>query len=95
MQREIAHTENGQLSIGMPPIVEISYFPQIARQLPTSLFKQIKPVAQGSLAALADLKSGQLDLAESAYLDDFDDPTVHLTTLTANLSASCSRAITR
>ncbi|WP_318765582.1 LysR family transcriptional regulator [Lactiplantibacillus carotarum] len=80
MQREIAHTENGQLSIGMPPIVEISYFPKIARQLPTSLFKQIKPVAQGSLAALADLKSGQLDLAVLAYLDDFDDPTVHLTT---------------
>lgn len=78
LQQEIAHNEAGQLVIGMPPIIEITYFPRVASRLPQELFKQIQPISQGSLAALAGLKNGQLDLAFLGYLDDFTDSSISL-----------------
>ncbi|ETY75560.1 LysR family transcriptional regulator [Lactiplantibacillus fabifermentans] len=76
MRIEVAHIDHDQLSIGMPPIIEIAYFPQVARQLPTSIFNQIEPVSQGSLAVLTNLKNGQLDLALLGYLDELDEPDI-------------------
>ncbi|ASG80642.1 LysR family transcriptional regulator [Lactiplantibacillus pentosus] len=80
MRQEVAHTTADQLVIGMPPIIEINYFPRVASQLPTTLFNQIQPVSQGSLAALKSLQNGQLDLVVLAYLNVFDAPTIQLTT---------------
>ncbi|WEE35248.1 LysR family transcriptional regulator [Lactiplantibacillus paraplantarum] len=80
MCQEVAHTTTDQLVIGMPPIIEINYFPRIASQLPQALFSQIQPISQGSLAALKGLKNGQLDLAVLAYLNEFTDTTIQLTT---------------
>lgn len=77
-QQEILHGEKEKLVIGMPPIIEITYLPRVASQLPSELFQQIIHVSQGSIATLNDLKNGSLDVALLGYLDELDDPSIHL-----------------
>ncbi|MFC6179943.1 LysR family transcriptional regulator [Lactiplantibacillus daowaiensis] len=74
MHLEVQHSEQQRLVIGMPPIIEITYLPRVARQLPPKIFKQLAPISQGSLAALKSLKSGQFDVAFLGYLDALAEP---------------------
>ena len=79
-QLEIAHGIENNLVIGMPPLIEITYLPQVAQQLPIEMFQQIRHISQGSLATLKDLKRGELDVALLGYLDKFDDSTIKMVT---------------
>ncbi|GEP14840.1 LysR family transcriptional regulator [Lentilactobacillus buchneri] len=71
--REIENSHRQQLVIGMPPIIETNYFPMVAKQLPVSDLNHIQTVEEGSLSALRDLKSGQLDVSFLGYVDDVTD----------------------
>ncbi|PMD72216.1 LysR family transcriptional regulator [Companilactobacillus nuruki] len=79
-QSEIAHGIENKLIIGMPPLIEITYLPKVARQLPTELFQQVMHISQGSIATLKDLKNGDLDVALLGYLDQFTDETIKMIT---------------
>lgn len=82
-QLEIAHGIENKLIIGMPPLIEITYLPKVARQLPTKLFQQILHISQGSLATLSDLKHGDLDVALLGYLDHFTEKSIKIITFDA------------
>lgn len=79
-QLEIAHGFENNLVIGMPPLIEITYLPKVAHQLPMEMFRQIKHISQGSIATLNDLKKGELDVALLGYLDKFDDSSIKMIT---------------
>lgn len=70
---EITNSQRKHLVVGMPPIIETNYFPLIAKQLPKSLLGNIETVEEGSLSALQDLKSGELDVSFLGYVDDVTD----------------------
>lgn len=73
---DIQNSQNHQLVVGMPPIIETNYFPRIAEELPANVLMAIHTVEEGSIAALKDLKSGQLDLSFLGYIEEITDPTI-------------------
>ncbi|RRK09569.1 LysR family transcriptional regulator [Lactiplantibacillus garii] len=62
--REIEATKQPRIRFGLPPIIGVHFFPQIAKHLLAwGWIKQIDVVEQGSAQLLADLAKGKLDLA--------------------------------
>ncbi|GHP13243.1 LysR family transcriptional regulator [Lentilactobacillus fungorum] len=74
--REIHNSEQQQLIVGMPPIIETNYFPTIAKQLSKTALDQLRTVEEGSLSALSDLKAGKLDVSFLGYVGEIDDPEI-------------------
>lgn len=71
--REIENSQRQHLVVGMPPIIETNYFPAVAKQLSPDDLNHIETVEEGSLSALRDLKSGQLDASFLGYVDEVVD----------------------
>ncbi|MBU9788184.1 LysR family transcriptional regulator [Lentilactobacillus sp. IMAU92037] len=73
---EIQNSHRQHLVMGMPPIIETNYFPQIAKRLPSHYLENLATVEEGSLSALKDLKYGKLDLSFLGYVGEINDPEI-------------------
>ncbi|MGQ2282974.1 LysR substrate-binding domain-containing protein [Apilactobacillus kunkeei] len=76
-KRDIANLKVKKVSIGLPPIIEIRYFPTIALYLKErKLLNSIVTYEYGSETTQVALKNGELDLALMGSNDPLKDPDI-------------------
>ncbi|WP_252904326.1 LysR family transcriptional regulator [Secundilactobacillus silagei] len=63
-QRELTEKQQGRLAMGLPPIIENTYFPQIAKRLKrVGLLNKLYTLEEGSMTTLQALQAGNIDVA--------------------------------
>lgn len=63
-QRELTERQQGRLSIGLPPIIENTYFPLIAKHLKrVGLLDKLYTLEEGSMTTLQAIQAGNIDVA--------------------------------
>ncbi|GAO99470.1 LysR family transcriptional regulator [Fructobacillus ficulneus] len=75
---EIKRNSEQSLLIGLPPIIQISYFPAIANVLSDESLAHLKTVEVGAQEAIDQLKNGEIDASFVGYLDDIDQSEFNL-----------------
>ncbi|KRL05627.1 LysR family transcriptional regulator [Liquorilactobacillus oeni] len=71
---EIEDERQKKLSLGLPPIIENNYFPQVAKNLKThGLLNKIQTLEYGSKTTLKALQTGEVDLALLGSIDPLND----------------------
>ncbi len=77
VKKEIENIRLKQLALGLPPIIENNYFPQIAQNLKNNnLLDKIKTFEFGSNTTLQELRSGEIDLALLGSIDLLSDENI-------------------
>ncbi|MDF7637797.1 LysR substrate-binding domain-containing protein [Leuconostocaceae bacterium ESL0958] len=71
-QTEIQRITEHSLLIGLPPIIQIAYFPDIAMRLSDQVLTHLRTQEIGAHEALNQLKSGELDASFIGHLDPID-----------------------
>ncbi|CAH1857089.1 LysR family transcriptional regulator [Convivina intestini] len=69
---EIGRIDEQSLLLGLPPIIQISYFPEIAGRLSNQALEHLKTVEVGAHKAIQLLQDGKLDASFLGYLDAID-----------------------
>lgn len=77
-QTEIKRDSEESLLIGLPPIIQVAYFPAIATVLSDDSLAHLKTVEVGAQEAIDQLKNGELDASFVGYLDDIDQSEFNL-----------------
>ncbi|MTV82712.1 LysR family transcriptional regulator [Secundilactobacillus folii] len=73
-QRELGEKQRGRLTLGLPPIIENTYFPQIAIKLKQAgLLEKLYTYEEGSMTTLQALNAGNIDLAMLATIEPLVD----------------------
>lgn len=77
-QTEIKRINQESLLIGLPPIIQVAYFPAIATVLSDDSLTHLKTVEVGAQEAIDQLRNGELDASFVSYLDDIDQSEFNL-----------------
>jgi len=73
-QRELTENQQGRLSMGLPPIIENTYFPQIAKRLKrVGLLDKLYTLEEGSMTTLQAIQAGNIDVALLATTQSIND----------------------
>lgn len=74
VQKEITNSRLKMLSMGLPPIIENNYFPEVAKNLKkASLLDKIQTMEYGSRITLRALQNGEIDMALLGSIDPLSD----------------------
>lgn len=75
LRRELQNQKQEKLLLGLPPIIENTYFPKIAKQLKQAkLLDRIQTLEEGSMTTLEALQAGTIDLALLGSVTPLADP---------------------
>lgn len=73
-QKELAEKQQGRLAMGLPPIIENTYFPMIASKLKQAgLLKNLYTFEEGSMTTLHAIQNGRIDVAMLATIEPLID----------------------
>lgn len=73
-QQELTAKQRGRLTLGLPPIIENTYFPMIATRLKQAgLLRNLHTFEEGSMTTLQALVVGNIDLAMLATIEPLVD----------------------
>lgn len=73
-QRELTERQQGRLSMGLPPIIENTYFPLIAKRLKrVELLDKLYTLEEGSMTTLQAIQAGNIDVALLATTQPIND----------------------
>lgn len=79
--QEITDQRLKHLTLGLPPIIENNYFPQIAKALKQrALLRKIQTQEAGSTTMLTELRSGEIDLALLGTISPLSDAEIETET---------------
>ena len=74
VQKEITNSRLKMLSMGLPPIIENNYFPEVAKNLKKAgLLDKIQTMEYGSRTTLRALQNGEIDMALLGSIDPLSD----------------------
>ncbi len=75
LRQELQNQKQEKLLLGLPPIIENTYFPKIAKQLKAAnLLSRLQTLEEGSMTTLEALQAGTIDLALLGSVAPLNDP---------------------
>jgi DNA-binding transcriptional LysR family regulator len=75
LRQELQNQKQEKLLLGLPPIIENTYFPKIAKRLKEAkLLDRLQTFEEGSMTTLEALQAGTIDLALLGSVAPLNDP---------------------